>query len=290
MSVVKASVCASKTNTLKTCNSLVRNSTLDETCLDDKTIYLKKNAAKTNKKLVVKIITTNGNSMSSEQRVAPNKSSDNLSSKNKILPPLQQQSRILRSFWLFVKPTTDIKTVNATRQSFKNFTRNLEIFTFVCLSALFFLNIHLPFFIEINLRFDSNHNESYLEKLLKNTFLDNNITKDLDLLRKSDTLQNIALQLPPENKLSNMTNLTITFQPIDLYSTYECSRQVFVVSSSFYFCSGCFCSCLQNPKKIGFPNRKYLVSLPDARQKTRIFAGFNLFLNSFDLYFVSHHD
>ena len=233
MSVVKASVCASKTNTLKTCNSLVRNSTLDETCLDDKTIYLKKNAANPNKKLIVKIITTNGNSISSEQRVAPNKSSENLSSKNKILPPLQQQqqqqqqqSRILRSFWLFVKPTTDIKTVNFTRQSLNNFTKNLEIFTFVCLSVLFFLNLHLPFFIDINLRFDSNHNESYLEKLLKNTFLDNNITKDLDLLRKSETLQNIALQLPSENRISNMTNMTITFQPIDLYSTYECSRQV----------------------------------------------------------------
>ena len=77
MNVVKASVCASKTNTLKTCNSLVRNSTLDETCLDDKTIYLKKNGANPNKKLIVKIITTNGDSMSSEQRVASNKSSEN---------------------------------------------------------------------------------------------------------------------------------------------------------------------------------------------------------------------
>jgi hypothetical protein len=268
MSVVKASVCASKTNTLKTCNSLVRNSTLDETCLDDKHIYLKTNAANTNKKLAVKIINTNGNSMSSEQRVAPNKSSENQSSKNKILPSLQQKSRILRNFWLFVKPTTDIKTVNVTRQNLKNFTKNLEIFTFVCLSVLFFLNLHLPFFIEINLRFDSNHNESYLEKLLKNTFLDNNITKDLDLLRKSDALQNIALQMPSENKLSNMTNLTITFQPIDLYSTYECSRQVYYIFSSFLLALVAFVLVAKprgnQPELVRFSTRKYSISLPDA--------------------------
>jgi len=220
MSVVKASVYVSKTQTLnRTINSLVHNSILDETCLDDK-------ANKNNNKLIVKIVDTNGLSMSSEHRVAPNKSSDNQSSKNKTLPP--QSSRILKNIFLFIKPTMDIKSASARRQNFRNFAKNIEVFTFTSLLVLFLLNLHLPFFIEINLRFDSQHNESNLERYLTDTFLKTNETRDFDLLRKSDTLQNIAMSLPLDNKsnsyVMNSTNITITIHPIDLYSTYECSR------------------------------------------------------------------
>ena len=112
----------------------------------------------------------------------------------------------------------------------KNTGKNIEIFTFASMLFLFIINLHLPFFIDINLRFDDTSTNDSIEKFLANTIFNNNNTTVIDFLRRGEKLHN-PLDMPaPTVSVANTheNNITIIFHhSMDLYSTYECSRYVY---------------------------------------------------------------
>jgi hypothetical protein len=206
----------------KTCNSLVPNSTLTETCLDNnKTSNSNKNPVKNH--LLVKIKHFNGNSMSSEHRAV-------VAAVANLAGGVETQS--IKSNKIFYNSVRKIGKLTISSSPChrcllnKNTGKNIEIFTFASMLFLFIINLHLPFFIDINLRFDDTSTNDSIEKFLANTIFNNNNTTVIDFLRRSEKLHNMDMPAPTVSLANTHEhNITIIFhQSMDLYSTYECSR------------------------------------------------------------------
>ncbi len=211
----------------KTCNSLVPNSTLTETCLDNKTSMSHKNPVVKNH-LLVKVKHFNGNSMSSEQRAVVAAVAQLAAAAAAETQSIRSNKNFSNNFRKIGKSTMLSSSSPCHRCLLnKNTGKNIEIFTFASMLFLFIINLHLPFFIDINLRFDDTSTNDSIEKFLANTIFNNNNTTVIDFLRRSEKLPapTMSVANPHEN------NITIIFHhSMDLYSTYECSRYVYYTS------------------------------------------------------------